>query len=48
MCWVDSGPAGRCNKTVGACQPQCAADVKNVHGRNTIVRLYQEEVWEGT
>lgn len=48
MCWVDGGPAGRCNKTVGASQPQCAGDVKNVRGRNTTVRLYQEEVWEGT
>jgi len=36
------------NKTVGASQPQGADDVENVRGRNTTVRLYQEEVWEGT
>lgn len=38
----------RCSKTVGASQPQGADDVENVHGRNTTVKLYQEEVWEGT
>jgi hypothetical protein len=53
VCWAWQCPrlhetCCRCNKTVGASQPHGADDIENVRGRNTTVRLYQEEVWEGT
>jgi hypothetical protein len=48
VCWVDSGPDGTQHVADTIRQLGHADDVKNVRGRNTTVRLYQEEVWEGT